>query len=202
MKTTIKLIPILALLVISVVVANPALAEDETPPVGGPLSDLMVSAFAAETGLSVTEVQNLVDDGWSLIEIAKDLGYTEADIKDLMEGVGDAALGLAVDQGMITQEQADKIANRERVIGNSSLAGKFFERMGLTPEEVVSLLDSGMTFHEIALKQGLEFGGFLAERCGLSRDAIIARLDAGETLREICPGIMIPAGGWLRGNQP
>jgi hypothetical protein len=86
-------------------------------------------------------------------------------------------------------------------IASISIMGKFLEKLELTYEEFVSMVNSGMTFHEILVQQGFEPGGHLATRCGLAREEIIARLQGGESLQDVCPGLLVPPGGWPRFNQ-
>ena len=202
MKNAIKILVVLAVLAVVGLPLGTALAEEVTPRSNGPYSDLMVEAFAIETGKSVADIQALKDDGKTYLEIAKDLGYEGADLQDLMERVSDTVIELAVDEGMITEEIADKIINREREFQFGSLVDPFLEKLGLTREALVEMIDSGMNFYEIMLELGYAPGGHLAEKCGLSREAIIERVQGGETLREICPELMVPPGVWPRGNQP
>jgi DNA-binding CsgD family transcriptional regulator len=201
MKNAIKILAALALLVAVALTVGTAFAEEGTP-AGGPYSDMMVEAFAIETGKSIADIQTLKDGGKSYLEIAKDLGYAGEDLQDLMERVSDTVIELAVEAGMITQEVADKITERERRIGDGDLAGKFLEKLGLTPGELAEMIQSGMTLQEIMLQLGYTPGGHLAEKCGLSREEIITRIQAGETLKEVCPGLMVPPDGWPRGNRP
>jgi uncharacterized protein (DUF433 family) len=202
MKYAIKILIVLALLAAVGLTVGPVFAEEGSPQGKGPYSDMMVEAFAIETGKSIQEIQALKDSGKSYLEIAKDLGYAGEDLQDLMERVSDTVVQLAVDEGMIPQEMADKIIEREFRIGHGELVDPFLEKLGLTREELVEMIESGMTFHEILLELGYEPGGHLAEKCGLSREEIISRIQGGETMREICPGLLVPLGGWPRGNQP
>lgn len=202
MKNAIKILAVFALLAAVGLSVGPAFAEEGTPPVG-PYSDMMLEAFAIETGKSIEEIQTLKDSGKSYLEIAKDLGYAGEDLQDLMERVSDTVIELAVEAGMITQEVADKITERERKIGDGDLAGKFLEKLGLTPGELVEMIRSGMTFQDIMLQLGYAPpGGYLAEKCGLSREEIIKRIQSGETLKEVCPALMTLPDGWPRGNRP
>lgn len=202
MKYAIKILAVLALLAAVALSVGTAMAEEVTPRSNGPYSDMMVEAFAIETGKSIEEIQALKDSGKTYLEIAQDLGYVGADLQDLMERVSDTVVQLAVDEGMMPQEMADKIIEREFRIGHGELVDPFLEKLGLTREELVEMIGSGMTFQEILLEIGTIPGGHLAEKCGLSREAIISRIQAGETLREVCPDLLVPPGDWPRFNQP
>jgi len=202
MKITIKILTILALLAVSAVVITPAFAEESPPqpPDKVRMSELLIAAFADETGLTVEEVQDLRDSGMTFVQIAKDLGYSAEEVQTLMEDVSTAALALAVSEGVISEEKAARIAEREHRFRIGMPFEKFLVRLDLTREELTTMLKSGMTLHEIALEQGLEFGGHLASRCGLLREDIVAQISAGKTLKEICPGMMMPEGGWPKEN--
>lgn len=201
MKNAMKILAILALLAISTLTAKTVYAEDEGPH-GGPYSDLMVEAFAIETGKSVEEIQALRDSGKSYYQIAQDLGYSGDDLVDLLARVGETILDLAVDNGMITDEISERLTSRFERVQTGSPFGRFLEKLGFTREELISLLNSGKSFNEILVEAGFEPGGHLAERCGLPREEIISRIKGGETMREICPGIMNFPGGLLQWNQP
>jgi hypothetical protein len=73
----------------------------------GPLHEYMISAFAESIGLSAEEVETRHDDGESLFDIAIAEGIAEEDLTELFLQVREAALGAAVADGVITQEQAD-----------------------------------------------------------------------------------------------
>jgi hypothetical protein len=202
MKITIKILTILALLAVSAVVITPAFAEEDPPqpPDKVRMSELLIAAFAAETQLTVEEVQDLRDSGMTFVQIAKDLGYSAEEVQTLMEDVSTAALALAVSEGVISEEKAAKIADREHRFRTGMRFEKFLEILDLTREELGAMFESGMTLHEIALEQGLEFGGRLATRCGLAKEDIVTQIGAGKTLKEICPGMMMPEGGWPKEN--
>jgi hypothetical protein len=210
MKNRMKILSILALLAAAVLAVTPAWADEGTPPPPGEgqnqspergqLSELMTAAFAAETGLTVEEVRDLRESGMSLVQIAQDLGYEGEDLKTLMEDVGNAALDLAVVDGVISEEKAEMITLRRENYYFGMIFDKLFEALDLTKEDIVAMLESGMTLHEIALQQGVEFGGHLAGRCGMTREEIITGVNGGKTLKELCPGIMMPEGGWPKEN--
>jgi len=181
--------------------ASPAFAQGGDHPErgDGPLSEYLIAAYADATGLSVEEVQSRVVAGETLKDIAASLGYS-----DLKGTVGSNALAMAVSAGAITQEQVDRLANREEMGGKG--AG-IFEKLGLSKEETKALLDSGMTMQEIFAQQGVargprdgshggnfdpRDGSRIAEFCGVSTDEVRSRMKAGETMQEICPGFGLP----------
>jgi len=206
MKTALQILAMLALVALTVVAVTPVLAEESppTPPHHtvdrARMSELLVEAFAAETELTVAEVQAYKDDGMTLVQIAQELGYSGEELTALMSAVSSAALDAAVEEDLISEEKAEMIVSREGKFQFGMIFDKFLEKLDLTKDELMTMLESGMTLHEIAIKQGVEFGGHLARRCGLTREQIIAGIDKGKKLEELCPGIMMPEGGWPKEN--
>lgn len=195
MKKAIPISFIFAILLVSVLWITPAFAMGEGPG-QGPFSDLMLEAFVLEiqedgSDLTVEDIQALRDSGMSFMDIAIDLGYEGEELTNLFDRVGETVLELAVQEGLITQDVSDKLSQRMEMISKifQKLMGKFLEKLGLTQEELFTLLNSGMTLREILLQQGFEPRTNVATRCGLSREEILTRMRAGETLFEICPNL-------------
>jgi hypothetical protein len=206
MKTALQILAMLALVALTVWAVTPVFAEESppTPPHHTPdrvrMSELLVEAFAAETELTVEEVQAYKDEGMTLVWIAQELGYSGEELTALMSAVSSTALDAAVKEGIVSEEKAEMIISREGKFQFGMIFDNFLEQLGLTKEELAAKLESGMTLHEIAIEQGVEFGGHLARRCGLTREEIIAGIDGGKTLKELCPGMMMPEGGWPKEN--
>ena len=78
----------------------------------GPLHSYMLTAFAANLGLTESEIQTQLDAGIPMWQIALDQGLTEDQVVELMDRVHDEALQAAVAAGDLTQEQADWMAER------------------------------------------------------------------------------------------
>jgi len=85
-----------------------------------------VEAFAAQLDLMVDEVNALLNGGTRLHQIALDNGVTEEDLPAFMQEVHQAALDLAVADGVLTQEQADQMKARMqfRGMGNGVCDGE------------------------------------------------------------------------------
>lgn len=85
-----------------------------------------VEAFAAQLNLTVDEVNDLLDGGTRLHQIALDNGVTEENLPAFMQEVHQAALDLAVADGALTQEQADQMKARMqfRGMGNGACDGE------------------------------------------------------------------------------
>jgi hypothetical protein len=193
MKKAIKVMVILGLLLAGFSTTTPTFAADEEP-FDGPYSTILLEAFATETGETVEDILALRMSGLSYREIAIQLGYEGEELTDLFERVGETALALAVEEGIITQEESDQITVRMTIIRN--IVGWFVEifltRLGLTREEVVAYLQSGMTLREIMEMQGIEVGQGFFNRCGVTYEEFLTRIRAGEYVDEICPGLQRP----------
>jgi hypothetical protein len=100
-----------------------AYAQTQTPPVYpygmmggygmmgagnyGPMHDYMVEAFAEALNLTPEEVQSRIEAGETPWQIAQDQGLTQEQIQQLMLDAHDKSLDQAVEDGLLTQEQAD-----------------------------------------------------------------------------------------------
>jgi hypothetical protein len=138
MKRSILVVSILAVAVVALVSASPALAAEsqkggprngfagngnrigfgERTPLGGEialdgmLEGIIHENLAASLGLSVPELETLVDNGESLIKIALSLGFSpEAALEILAEARTDA-LSQGVEEGLLSQDQADWLSSR------------------------------------------------------------------------------------------
>jgi hypothetical protein len=78
----------------------------------GIMHDYMILAFAGVVGLTVDEVNTRITEGESLKEIAIAQGTTEDQLPELITQVRQAALDLAVADGVITQNQAELMIER------------------------------------------------------------------------------------------
>lgn len=76
--------------------------------------DDMHAAIADVLGISVEEFEAAVANGQTAQLLAADLGIDFADIQAVMTDLHADALQQAVDNGLVTQEQADWMASRSR----------------------------------------------------------------------------------------
>lgn len=74
--------------------------------------EIVMENISSALGISVEELQESKDNGVKFIELAESLGYTTEDIPDLMKGAWAEALEQAVDENILTQEQADWLADK------------------------------------------------------------------------------------------
>jgi hypothetical protein len=78
----------------------------------GMLADIIHQNLADALGISLDEIDSLVDDGQTLAEIAVSQGLDLTEFRDLMIQARADALTEAVELGSLTQEQADWLASR------------------------------------------------------------------------------------------
>ena len=104
MKKTLIVFAVLAVLLTTVGIGI-ASAQGETG--RGVLHPYIVEAFAAKLELDVDEVNAAIDSGQTLYEIALANGVAAEDFPALMTEVRQTAIAAALEDGVITQEQAD-----------------------------------------------------------------------------------------------
>ncbi len=75
----------------------------------------MVTVLAKEFGLSVEELETLLDEGKTYAQIASDKGMTVSEFRVLMVKARSEAIDLAVENGTLTQEQADWMKSRSNM---------------------------------------------------------------------------------------
>lgn len=78
----------------------------------GPLHDVMLTAWAEKLGLSVEQIEEKLAAGEILYDIAVAQGLTWDEFQTARVEIRAAALDAAVEQGLITQEQADWMKTR------------------------------------------------------------------------------------------
>lgn len=78
----------------------------------GVMHDAMQAALAERLGMSVEELAALRAEGKTVYAIAQDQGMTDDEIRVLMSEARSAALAQLVEDGVLTQEQADWMSAR------------------------------------------------------------------------------------------
>lgn len=181
-----KRIPILIILVLlafSVVVVPTVFAQDnqppptpETPPPGSPsfwdidfnsyhdgtLYQFIIDAFVEVLDLNFEEIDWLMDKNLNLFTIALLFGYTGDDLADLMDDVIDEAIDLIADAYGLSDGMVDILKDR---VNDLEYRISVFDWAGLAPDEVLDMLDSGMSLCEIAYEQDLPFDRFFMRVC-------------------------------------
>lgn len=92
----------------------------------GPLHDYMLSALAGAFDLTPEELQARFEAGETLVDLAIEQDLTVEAFRDLMVQVRTQALEQAVADGVITQEQADWMLERQGGRGFGGFAGPGF----------------------------------------------------------------------------
>jgi hypothetical protein len=87
----------------------------------GRLHDYMISAYAKALTVSATDLEGRLDNGETMAQIALSEGLTFDQFRTLMVDVRNQATGLAVNDGVLTQAQADWMIQR----GAGQMAGGF-----------------------------------------------------------------------------
>ena len=97
----------------------------------GALEDLIHENLATALGLTPEELSARLDAGETLYDIAMELGYDPTEIRSLMSQARLDALTQAVEEGIITQEQADWLTSRgsQQAMNGANNNGAAFENM-------------------------------------------------------------------------
>jgi len=102
----------------------------------GQIQPYIIAALAEGLDLTVEEFQSRLDEGERVIDIAIEQGLTLADYRDLKESTRLTAIDRALADGVITQEQADRLKEKPafgRGFGRG-MRGEFEGRCpGMTP---------------------------------------------------------------------
>lgn len=80
----------------------------------GALKDYIHEPLANALGISAEELTEHRESGETLADIAADLGFDLAEIRDIFSEVRSEALESAVEDGILTQEEADWLSSRGR----------------------------------------------------------------------------------------
>lgn len=85
--------------------------------------ETMHAAIAEALGITVDEFEAAIAEGTRLSELAAELDVDLASVQEAMQAVHEAALQQAVDEGLITQEEADAFGERLGRMGNGNAFG-------------------------------------------------------------------------------
>ena len=83
----------------------------------GRLHELMQESLAEELDLTVEKLQALYEEGKTFLDIAEERELTVGEARAIMRNARQAALDEAVEQGLITQAQADFLLERQGGFG-------------------------------------------------------------------------------------
>ncbi len=168
----------LAVLAVSVGFAYAQESDDPTPEFGprgpgahikaGELHETIIASLADAFGMTTEALEARLETGDHILDIAEEQGLSVAELRERLEQAKSEALAQAVADGVITQEQADRLAAREGFgPGRHGRCGGFGR--GLTAEGPL---------HEYIVAE-------LAEGLAMTPEALEARLEAGDRLIQI-----------------
>ena len=80
-------------------------------------ADMMKTAVADALGLTVEELEAAQAEGKRLPQIAAEQGVELTAVHEAMQAAHQAAIAQAVTDGLLTQEQADQLQNRDPGLG-------------------------------------------------------------------------------------
>jgi len=115
MKKTLLLVAFIVL-ALGVIGVGVAFAQGGQPPVGqggyGWMHDYVEKAFASKLGLTEKQVEDQLTAGNMMYQIALDNGIKQEDLATFLNEVHKDAFSKAVKDGVVTQEQADRMLQR------------------------------------------------------------------------------------------
>ena len=143
MKKTLTMIAALSIAVLALAVAggvyargiNPGTPQPDRPypygpgHIGGygmmgwydeenPMHDEMLTALSDALEISVDELENRYEAGETLWQIAEAEGLSESEIQEVMSSAHDQALEKAVEEGWLSEEQAEWMDERMELMWN------------------------------------------------------------------------------------
>lgn len=89
----------------------------------GVLHDYVVSAAADQLDLTESEVEEALDDGTTLCQLAIDNGIADEDLEAFLTDIHETALVQAVSDGVLSAEQADWMSQRRALRGTGGAEG-------------------------------------------------------------------------------
>jgi hypothetical protein len=139
----------------------------------GPLHDLMIGAMAEALGMPATKLEQRLQEGERLLEIAQEQGLEADAFRLLMQEVREQVMEEAIAQGLIPEADADRMWRQvpEDGFGGRRPSRGFRGKLGPDHDEAGALHD--------AMKSAL------AEALGLSVDELQQQLADGATMRQI-----------------
>jgi len=91
----------------------------------GVLHDALLAAYAEALGLPVDEIEARLEDGETMADIAISTGLTVDEFKALMDAVLQQVVDQAVEDGLLTEEQAEWfLARGARMFGGARMYGR------------------------------------------------------------------------------
>jgi lambda repressor-like predicted transcriptional regulator len=162
--------------------------------------------LAEALGLTLEEFDAAIADGETLASLAEDAGVSLEDLNQVMDELHDEALALAVEEGRITQEQADQIiedraARRavEEIFDRDELHAKLAEALGMTVDEFESATAGGEKLSALAEQADVSMEDLRSVMEGYHADVVAEALDQGLITQEQADQMLehpgLPEGG-------
>jgi uncharacterized protein (DUF433 family) len=138
------------------------------PDVGFVNPDDVRAATADALGITVEELEAARDEGTRIEDLAEELGVDIADVEAAVKAVHEAAIQQAVEDGLITQEQADAMLNNidrfgvgklrlgEGIIDCDAIKEAAADALGITVEELEAAHEEGTRLPDLAEELGVD----------------------------------------------
>ncbi len=202
---------LLVVVLVGLFVAGPAFAQDPTPvpdattptpeaPVSGPIGWQARSALlkAVSDLLAMTPGQLLDAElgGQTLQDIATEKGVSEQQLTDAIQATRKASLDQAVQDGRMTQQQADQMSQQRPrgtgarppqmniVIGRLPEFKTVADQLEMTPGQLLDALLSGQTALEIAQGKGVTAQQLADAILAARKDGLDQAVNAGRLTQQ------------------
>ncbi len=171
--------------------------------------EVMHEAIADALGITVDELDDALASGQTLAALAEELGVDMADVQAAVEAVHEEALQQAVDEGLLTEEQADLIRERRaemelgqgfggrgRFGGCGGRMGGFLnvdretmhtavaDALGISVEELDAALADGQSLASLAEEKGVDMADVQAAMQAVRDEAIQQAVEDGLITQE------------------
>lgn len=164
----IGVVTILAMAFGAVTIAS---ADEHNPPQrqrgqkDGPFHELFLENLAEALGTTSDDLQSRIESGEKLPDIAAEYGYEGEALKELMDSVKQATVDEALAEGLITEEEAEKILAHSGRKGSGRRGGKgnpilreYFinnlaEALGLSVDELKAIKEDGQTLEDLGYSE-------------------------------------------------
>lgn len=162
--------------------------------------------LAERLGLTLEEFDTAIADGETLESLADAAGVSMEELRQAMDELHDEALALAVEEGRITQEQADQIledraARRavETIFDREELHAKLAEALGMNLDEFESAIASGERLSDLAAQADVSMDDLRSlmdeYRAGVIGEALAQGLITQEQADQMLEHPGFPGGG-------
>ncbi len=185
--------------------------------------DAMNTAVADALGITVEELDAAKEEGTRLSELAEELGVDIAEVEAAKEAVVQEAVDQALEDGTITEEQAERILSGEghrggkggrgngggllrEIVDQDAMNTAISDALGITVEELEAAKEDGTRLSELAEELGVDIAEVEAAKEAVVQEAVDQALEDGtiteEQAERILSGEGCKKGGRGNGNGP